>query len=53
MNRIWANRLEAGTQIWSDVPEKRKNAVKEILRSDVINGIITAEQYTIITGEEY
>lgn len=53
MNRIWANRLEAGTQLWADVPESRKNAVDAILRQDVADGVITAERYTEITGKEY
>lgn len=53
MNRIWANRLEAGTQIWTDVPESRKSAVDAILRQDVADGIITAERYKEITGNDY
>lgn len=53
MNRIWANRLEAGTQQWADVPASRKNAVRELLRGDVDNGVITPEHYEEITGEEY
>lgn len=53
MNRIWANRLEAGTQQWADVPASRKNAVRETLRGDVESGAITEEAYTKITGEPY
>lgn len=53
MNRIWANRLEAGTQIWADVPESRKSAVDAILKQDVADGIITAERYKEITGNDY
>lgn len=53
MDRIWANRLEAGTQKWADCPDSRKAAVDAILRQDVENGKITAEQYTEITGEAY
>ena len=50
MNRIWANRLEAGTKSWEDCPASRKNAVDVILREDVENGKISAERYTEITG---
>ena len=50
MNRIWANRLEAGTQIWADCPDSRKPAVDAILRQDVEDGKITAERYTEIVG---
>lgn len=53
MNRIWANRLEAGTQAWAICPASRKAAVKEILRADVAAGVITAQQYTAITDEAY
>ena len=50
MNRIWANRLEAGTKTWAECPIGRKYAVDAILREDVENGKISAERYTEITG---
>ena len=50
MNRIWANRLEAGTQSWADCPNSRKPEVDAILRADVEVGKLTAERYTEITG---
>ena len=53
MNRIWANRLIAGTKVWEEVPASRKAAVKAILAEDVADGKITAEQYEAITGEVY
>ena len=53
MNRIWANRLEAGTKTWEEVPASRKAGVKTVLRSDVEDGRITAEHYEEITGELY
>jgi len=53
MDRIWANRLEAGAKAWTDVPEKRRESVKVILREDVVKHIITPEQYERITGEPY
>lgn len=53
MARIWANRLEAGTFTWADVPQSRKAAVKKVLRGDVESGKITAERYEEIVGEEY
>lgn len=53
MNRIWANRLEAGTQIWADVPHIRKVAVDAILRQDVVAGRLTAERYSEITGNPF
>lgn len=53
MNKIWANRLIAGTKTWDDVPASRKAGVKEELSVRVADGEITAEQYAEITGEEY
>lgn len=53
MNRIWANRLEAGTKTWAECPESRKAAVELILRQDVTAGKITEERYTEITGEPF
>lgn len=52
MDRIWANRLEAGTKVWADVPEARKEAVKQILYDDVPYKI-SEERYEEITGEPY
>ena len=53
MNRIWANRLEAGTKAWEEVPASRKAGVKTVLRGDVENGRLTAQRYEEITGEPY
>lgn len=54
MNRIWANRLEAGTQSWEDcVKAGRADAVDAILREDVEAGKLTADRYEEITGEAY
>ena len=53
MNRIWPNRLIAGTKVWADVPEMRNDGVKAELALRVENGAITTEQYETITGEAY
>lgn len=50
---IWANRLIAGTKTWDEVPLTRKNDVRAELRRRVEAGIITAEQYRQIIGEDY
>ena len=42
MNKIWANRLIAGTQVWDSVPDYRKNGVKTELDEE-----ITGEQYVV------
>lgn len=53
MNKIWANRLIAGTKTWDEMPASRQSAVKAILAERVEDGEITAEQYKEITGEDY
>ncbi len=53
MNEIWANRLIAGTQTWERcVKSGRGEAVKAALLERVKSGVITAEKYKEITGEE-
>lgn len=53
MNKIWANRLVAGTRTWNEVPASRKQGVMEELAARVAGGAITAERYEEITGEAY
>ena len=53
MNEIWANRLIAGTKVWDEVPDSRKNAVRTVLETRVKNEVITPEQYETITREIY
>lgn len=45
MDRIWANRIEAGTKTFSQVPDGRKTAVNALLLQDVEDGRITMEEY--------
>ena len=52
MDRIWANRLVAGTKTWAEMPASRRTGVKRELAKRVAEGEITAEQYRGITGEE-
>lgn len=51
MERIWANRLIAGTKTWAEMPARRRAGVKRELAKRVTEGEITAEQYKEITGE--
>lgn len=50
MNKIWANRLIAGTQRWENCPASRKQAVMTILLEYVQEGKITQEKYNEILG---
>ena len=53
MDKIWANRLIAGTKEWSEMPGSRRAGVKAELAKRVTEGEITAERYKEITGEDY
>lgn len=52
MDRIWANRLVAGTKSWAEMPASRRHGVKAELAKRVADGEITPEQYRDITGED-
>lgn len=52
MDKIWANRLVAGTKTWAEMPASRRAGVKRELAKRVAEGEITAEQYKEITGDE-
>jgi hypothetical protein len=54
MNKIWANRLIAGTKTWEDVVKAgREEGVLEELKSRVENNQLSAEQFEVITGQTY
>ena len=53
MERIWANRLIAGTKTWAEMPARRRAGVKRELAKRVADGEIDAERYKEITGEDY
>lgn len=53
MDKIWANRLVAGSVTWDDMPVSRQSGVKKILDERVEREEITAEKYGEITGEAY
>ena len=50
MVKIWANRLDAGTKTWADVPEDRKAAVCAELQSRVDAGELSAERFAEIVN---
>lgn len=53
MDKIWANRLVAGTKTWAEMPASRRTGVKRELAERVAEGEINPEQYKEITGEDY
>ena len=50
MDKIWANRLVAGTKTWAEMPASRRPGVKRELAKRVAEEEITAAQYKEITG---
>lgn len=53
MDKIWANRLIAGTKEWAEMPASRRAGVKRELGKRVAEGEIAPEQYKEITREDY
>ena len=53
MDKIWANRLIAGTKTWDEMPASRRAGVKLELAKRVAEGEISEERYKEITGEDY
>ena len=53
MDKIWANRLIAGTKSWAEMPASRRAGVKRELGKRVAEGEIAPEQYKEIVGEDY
>ena len=54
MAKIYWRRIKAETRFFKDVPSDDLRAeIKELARQDVVDGIITAEQYKQYIGEDY
>lgn len=53
MAKIWRNRIIAGDQLFENCPARYKPQVLTLLREDVVNGVITAEQFEELTGQPY
>lgn len=53
MAKLWAKKLENGDKTWAEVPDSRKEDVKNVLKEDVKSNKLTAQAYETITGETY
>ena len=53
MDKIWTNRLVAGTKTWDQVPASRKTGVLAELKDRIAEGEITAAKFREITGKVY
>ena len=54
MAKIYWRRIKAGTRFYNDVPtEELKLEIKGLAIQDVVDGVITAEEFLVFIGEEY
>lgn len=53
MAKIWRNRIEAGTQLYSNCPAKYQTDVLAYMREDVVNLTLTAQEFKELTGIDY
>ena len=53
MAKVWKNRIEAGTQEFDNCPQRYREDVLTLMRQDVEDGVITAEQFKELTGVQY
>ena len=54
MAKIYWRRIKAGGRFYADVPtDKLKAEVKELAAQDVVDGVITVEEYKNFIGENY
>ena len=51
MAKIWRNRIEAGDQLFENCPTRYINQVLTLMRQDVVDQIITKEQFEQIRNE--
>lgn len=51
--KIWRNRIEAGTQAYSDCPTKYQTDVLACMREDVVNHVLTAQEFKTLTDIDY
>lgn len=53
MAKVWRNQIIAGNKTFEECPARYKPQVLTLLREDVVNGVITAEQFEELTGQPY
>jgi len=54
MAKIYWRRIKAGTRFFANVPkEELKNEIRELAKDEVLNGIISINEYEELIGESY
>ena len=46
-------RIKDGARTFDSVPDSIKEDVKTVAKEDVVNGVITADEYKTLIGEDY
>ena len=45
--------IKAGKRTFDSVPDSMKDQVKELAKTDVVNGVISPDEYKFYIGEDY
>ena len=53
MAKIYWRTIKRGTRKFEDCPANLQAEIKELAKQDVVEGVITAEEYAKFIGEEY
>lgn len=53
MAKIWWKKIKKGDVLFVECPSSLKAQVITLAKADVVNGVITAEQYEEFIGEPY
>ena len=53
MAKIYWRTIKRGTRTFDAVPENLKDDVKALAKQDVVEGVITEDQYKEFIGEDY
>ena len=53
MERIWKNRIIAGTRTFRGCPDQYKDGVVLLLREEVENGILSVDRFEELTDIEF
>lgn len=51
--KIWWKNIKKGTVLYAECPSTLKPSVVIYAKADVLNGVITAEEYEMLLGEPY
>lgn len=53
MAKIYWRTIKRGTRTFADVPSNLQEEVKALAKQDVVNRVITEEEYKTFIGEDY